>query len=1605
MVMTGCRVQGWFAAIALVALASALPQQLPAQDFDSLGQSTELVHSQQMPRDYRAISRLLQVERDLASQTPDHFETAAEQIQELLDQPFDYFLLAEARAGVGIGLRARLDELMRSAPAEFRDQYERRFNAEARELLGEAVRGGEWNQLGDIIRRYAWTSSGRQAMEVQAMAFADQGEPGRAARTLDILLGYPGVQKSRPDLSLAAARYWKTAGQDAASLATLGRLKAEFPDTVPLDGTAVPLFAKQDTALAWLDDQVGTGQIGAGQAVAAPDVQTWRLPRGSEAGLASAAAASPLAGGAWEAPLLDGFDIDPIFPQDPKVQENLRELLRTMDEREKKFIELNTLKRPLAPAAVPLCVGGTVIVSGPGSIKAYDAGSGKFLWTTVEVDNTFLTLNRLATQTSNSLTYRRLMDAFFTQRMWLNRTAGQMSSDGEYLYAVIDTGLMIAPRMMPFGPMVARNAPAPRSDNRLVAFELATDGTIRWSMGGRVPSTQAATDASGGAVDVTENLPGLIGVYFLGAPLPADGVLYVLGEDRGQVKLFALDPRPKTPRGEILWSLPLLNPTPNSFLLDNAQRRMGGTTPTLENGILVCELMDGVVTAVDAARRRVLWSKRYRPAEQQVSRNVFIMQAMNAAQQGEESVVEEQLREVGWWDTNPIVAGETVLLTPADADVLLALRLSTGEEAWTPLPRGDALYIASATAQQFVIVEPRAVEARSTATGKSLWRRPLEAPGVSGRGLRQGDRLTLPIGTGDLMTFDLRTGQILAQSPMPPRVRSANLIAAGGQLILQTASRTFGYPSLGRLENEIAAQLAKDPRDAQALSSRGSLSLHQGRFAEGQADLRAALQVADNPAARRLLVWSLLADLRSDFGKAQGTLEELNRLATEPDQKFWLHLTTAEGLQQSGDETGALREYFRVPYHAGTEDLEPGLTVAKHRWVRGKIDDLRTSSKNPAALAETVASLLDDVVRSGDEAAVAAALQRLGLHAGVEKAILARKDLEDQREGAVLPLLQRRQEQELWWIVTRGAEGFRPTAAARLVPPRLRRGITEPVTDLLDDLATRWGDIPVQGSRTGKQLLAAWADDPALGGPLQVRPRWDEAKIEIDPPTEAKVQPRIVPVPLQGPTAGPLEGSTFVMTLQEQKLIARNRFGSDGQLDVQTGIDLNNTVFQSRYVTTIGRLVVYVSTDQLLIVDSATNQIIFKDFLVERSHLQAIGNPRGRAIMPQDLEQGIRGLLIPGLSPGSFAGNVGQPTYTSLCYQRSDELLCIDPATGELQWSRGGVPEGCEILMDEDYTVVSPPLTQELIVYRTADGRHVGRASVPRDVVKSRRGAEWGRLLLTATAGETAIRYAMFDPAAGTTAWSRDFPAGTEWTSADGENIAFLTTGGEFEIVNFRTGEALFSAKLGEIPKLDGFHVRRDGKRYAVLTWLYGSQQGRPSSSSKSDPRKREVHPQGQFRHFESYERTEFNGPLFLVDGSGKTLWKRSAPKYRSLLVSNTVPSRWPVLAVAEEDYSSPGTENEGWSWELEIVDLRSGKVLRSETSTDRLKAKEYFPWRTDALNRLSLTYSGKTHTIRLMGPGSGGGGENPAKGVPGKNAPPEDEEKPPEQSEAVREI
>ena len=69
-----------------------------------------------------------------------------------------------------------------------------------------------------------------------------------------------------------------------------------------------------------------------------------------------------------------------------------------------------------------------------------------------------------------------------TQRIWLDSTFGQISSDGERVYAVEELGFRGRRTLN------VRDEPhplSPAASNRLVAYDIASEGTAVWEVGGQ----------------------------------------------------------------------------------------------------------------------------------------------------------------------------------------------------------------------------------------------------------------------------------------------------------------------------------------------------------------------------------------------------------------------------------------------------------------------------------------------------------------------------------------------------------------------------------------------------------------------------------------------------------------------------------------------------------------------------------------------------------------------------------------------------------------------------------------------------------------------------------------------------------------------------------------------------------------------------------------------------------------------------------------------------------------------------------------------------------------------------------------------------------------
>ena len=124
-----------------------------------------------------------------------------------------------------------------------------------------------------------------------------------------------------------------------------------------------------------------------------------------------------------------------------------------------------------------------------------------------------------------------------------------------------------------------------QSNNRLVVLDLRTQGKLLWAVG-------RGRDGYPG------DEPRLAEAFFLGPPLPLSGQLYVLAENKGEVRLAVLDAK----TGSLLWSQQLAHFEANQqTVAANGLRRLGAATPSFADGVLVCPISAGAVVGVDIA--------------------------------------------------------------------------------------------------------------------------------------------------------------------------------------------------------------------------------------------------------------------------------------------------------------------------------------------------------------------------------------------------------------------------------------------------------------------------------------------------------------------------------------------------------------------------------------------------------------------------------------------------------------------------------------------------------------------------------------------------------------------------------------------------------------------------------------------------------------------------------------------------------------------------------------------------------------------------------------------------------------------------------------------
>lgn len=1423
----------------------------------------------------------------------DNFDDAGEQ---------DYFLSGSDEGGTRQSLKSEAQRLLGEMPEKGRALYELKFGADARQLLDRALEQRDITRLVEVTRRYFHTDAGYEATMLIGRYFLDQGRPLAAALRFQRLEAYEyATRRYDPELSVLLATCWLLADMPDRARKTLAGLQTRSPDARlrirnrevalfdPADRTLIEAMQKLDVPKApegldrlmvWLEQMIGPETAGL-----AREATQWTVYRGDPARNAESAGGTPLLSPRWRVQAAN-------HPTDEAM----------IREGRKQYLEQGI---PVIPTLHPLAVNDVIIMRSPRRLYGVDFESGKRVWEfpwfdapDEEVIEHDRIRPRQQAQNPHAIELNR--------RIWDDAPYGQLSSDGKQIFGLwgLASGTsQPSVLIQPFG-VQRPNQAGSTTTNKLVALDLQSEGKLRWIVG-----DEDGTDE-----------PRLAGAFFLGAPLPLMGQLYLLAEMNGEIRLVVLDAE----TGELDWHQQLAHVDTRTISTDPS-RRAAGATPSFSDGVLVCPTSSGAVVAVDVSTRSLLWGYQY-PMTGPRTRIGIASYRYNQKPLGER-----------WADATVTIGDGRVVLTPVETDKLICLDLVTGDEVWKPIERADMLFTACIYHGNAIMVAKNDVRAISLEDGKTQWTRSLQAAMPSGRGMRTGDHYYLPTTDNRLLTLDLTDGSLVEQIETDTML--GNLVAYQDQVVSQNVDWLAAYYQTDPLRKIVDERLVANPQDSWALARKAELLLHDGDHGKALEVFQLAHKLnPEDDAIRASLVRSLLAALRDDFATNRRFADELESLISQPDEQASFCRWMAVGLKQTGDYQRATEYFLRLaametgdrfgsPVTSSSEEMvriDGRLQIHRGRWLRVQIEQLLAEVDGEArdAVNRMVQQRLDEITQNESISKLSLFIEHFGNHPVAAEARMALAKLLLERGH----LLQA--EMELIELQRFAEPPVAATAAALLAEMLTDNDKPEEAAMCVQQLATRWSDVVTAGGQTGKEIADSYMSNPVVRAWIDGHSPWLDGKCETTRHDRRALASysRMFPVDLDE-VRGPFPRLHQIIYNQNQNaLLLRDSYGKTQQqvlLGDQNRFVTTNTA--AGRATLHGHLLVASVGFEVLAVDTLRGTSQQGDVVLWRNDLSSTlmtNTTRTRQLMPRPIPRkwGPARVVLTDTSR-RLIGMVGPVTRLGVVFQKMQDLNCVDPFSGRTAWIRSGVDSGSDIFGDEQYTFVVSPESSDAMVLSTADGTQLGERPV---TSRAERWITFGRNVLTCRTDGDELNVRCFDAWEQTDLWSRSFHDDTKCWRPGRDEVAFFQPDGKFCILKLATGEPVVECQFAPKPDITNLYVLPSEHSYAVIA------NGKPPSGSAVS------------RIYGSIGGDlcpEINGHIYSIDRqSGKPRWTEPAEVYGYCLPLDQARNT-PALVFLQNMRVkvSPTSTRTTYKGAVLFLDRRDGRKLFAAEALDRM--------------------------------------------------------------------
>ena len=827
-------------------------------------------------------------------------------LDEMLTVEQDVFLEAgNANDQTCRSMKALVAEIIGTLPEAGADAYQLQFRTRADRALQAALNENDNEAIIAVARRWFHTQAGHRAAILTAARFLESGQPLAAEAWLERIASTP--MTNLPDNMLPTFRLMQAATSIAIDPSNKIKAKELLDDVdapTRLGGEPIPEKNLLRDQLLINKLRIATSGPGS-QNLAA---ENWEMSRGTPDRNPLRPCDRPLLVPRFRVPLT-------LHPQEKQLLAERRELLAEQGS-------------PVLPSGTPLAVGNSLLVQSRAGVMAIDFESGKRLWIEGKLAASAIT-DRTQQEFEERGTHP--LDALF-----YDTTSSTLSSDGELVFVVEQDSSAISRQQLrqPGGLRTTHRS------NRLVAYDISQNGHLRWQL----PRANK---------ELPEEKPD--SRWFLGSPLPLGNELFVLVEERQQIRLDVLS----SATGETIWSQPLAEVDVEYDINNRDDRKQLGLSPAFAEGILVCPTGAGAAIAVDLAARTLLWAYRFTiPKPDDVRRLAngiqlrFQVLAGNMAGMQMKSSAEGTADGGKWVDSLPIIAGDRVLLTPSGSEFLHCVDVRTGKLLWRS-PRADFITVAGITNRMVVLLGQKTAAAVSLDDGKIAWKQTIGLNNelVCGRGILSGSRLYVPIDTPAVAEIDTSNGKIVGTSLGRGSALPGNLISYRGEVISQGLDSLDVYHQTADLERGIETALKKNPNDPWAVTWRGELRLDKGNTTEGLVDIRSIHGSKGPRPSASTLSQAIEFALKNDFSAAADFWPEGVAIAPSQQTAETIRQLAAEGFLQAHEPMKAwevcqdcLRSStFVQPRDDKTlirDPVDTSLWIASSRWFQRKLNQI-----------------------------------------------------------------------------------------------------------------------------------------------------------------------------------------------------------------------------------------------------------------------------------------------------------------------------------------------------------------------------------------------------------------------------------------------------------------------------------------------------------------------------------------------------------------------------------------------------------------------------------------------------------------------------------------